>query len=105
MFHFTMTTKALEHNALVISSAQMERIIFSIAREGGIRVRRAFVSLINPNLLETFTNEIQNVQKVWSDGERVLQTVGTMWPWCSFTLFSGRLAGLILIDMSGSAFM
>ena len=28
MFHFT--TKALKHNTLIISSAQMERIIFSI---------------------------------------------------------------------------
>lgn len=36
MFHLTTTTKALEHNALVISTSQVERIIFPIPSEGSI---------------------------------------------------------------------
>ena len=36
VFHFTTTTKELQHNSLVISSLQMERVIFSISHEGSI---------------------------------------------------------------------
>ena len=51
MFHFTTTTKALERNTLVISSSQMERIIFPTAHEGSIRLWFLLTQLVFPRVV------------------------------------------------------